>query len=130
MKLLLQRRLPFSGRAVVKQLADLDAALAGGQVHGLGKQIPGPAVAEQQRVGEPEALPPRQLGIGRSAQGGQRFGAFRRGHRPHGDGIDFLFARQFAQQPSGRHVQGAVELIHRSSFVYKRSRARVFSSSL
>ena len=88
MEVLLQRHLPTLGGAVVQKMAHLDAALAGGQVHGLGKKIAGAVAAVEQRVGVPEALPPGELGVGRAAQGGQRVGPLRRGHRPHGDGID------------------------------------------
>ena len=105
---LFQRHLPGSGRAVGGQFADLDAPLAGSAVHGLGKEPAAAVLVEEQRVGVPEALPPRQLPVRFRPQGGQRVGPRPLRAAAHGHRIDLFFAHHFAQQPPGRHMQGAV----------------------
>ena len=120
MEIFFQRDAPAVGGAVVVQIADLETALAGGEVHRLGKQ---PALATpvvEQRVGKPPALPPGQQSVGTAFQSGQRLGALGGGAGAHGDGVDFFFAHDFAQQPLGRHVQGAVKLVHDSSSAARR----------
>ena len=115
-----QRDAPVVGGAVVVQLADLKTALAGGEVHRLGEQPALAAPVVEQRVGKPPALPPGQQGVGAAFQSGQRLGALGSGAGAHGDGVDFFFAHDFAQQPLGRHVQGAVKLVHDTSSAARR----------
>ena len=111
-EVLLQGDLPLPCRAVVVQLADLDAAETCGQVHGLGVEPAAVVPVVEQRVGVPEAGAGGQHGVGGTAQGGQRVGALGLRHGAHGDGVDLFFARKLAQQPFGRDMQSAVKLVH------------------
>ena len=112
MEILLQSDLPLPCRAVVVQLADFDAAQAGGQVHSLGVEPAAAVPVVKQRVGIPEAGAGGQHSVGGAAQGGQRVSALGFGHGAHGDGVDLFFARKLAQQPFGRDMQSAVKLVH------------------
>ena len=111
-----QRDAPVVGGAVVVQLADLETALAGG----LGVEPAAAVPVVEQRVGKPPALPPGQQGVGAAFQSGQRLGTLGSRAGAHGDGVDFFFAHDFAQQPLGRHVQGAVKLVHDTSSAARR----------
>ena len=99
--------------AVFVKFRHRNVAVAGGHIKGFAEQH----APVEQRVGVPDARGLGQRRVRLAAQCGQRRNSLCAGQRADRDGINLLFAGQLAHQPPHRHMQSAIKLVHRNTFI-------------